>query len=92
MTIEMRQKTYVYGALILAVDGLAYVAAIFRTPHIDPTGSEFFFYFFGGGLLGIVALLLLSLGLGRTKVLLVLIDLIALYLWFSYMSFQVMLH
>ena len=92
MTIEMRQKVYVYGASILVIDGLAYVLAISRTPHIDPTGSEFFFYFFGGGLIGMIALPLLSLGLGRAKVLLVPINLIALYLWFSYVSFQVMLH
>jgi hypothetical protein len=92
MKIELRRRAYVYGASALAIDGLAYLLAIFRTPHIDPTGSEFFFYFFGGGSLGIVALVLLSLGLGRGRVFLVLIDLIALYLWFSYVSFQVMLH
>jgi len=71
---------------------LAYLLATLRTPHIDPTGSEFLFYMFGGGSLGIIALVLLSLGSGRGRVVLVLLDLIALYLWFSYVSFQVMLH
>lgn len=47
---------------------------------------------FGGGSLGIIALVLLGLDSGRGRVVLVLLDLIALYLWFSYVSFQVMLH
>ena len=41
MTIEMRHRVYVYGASILAVDGLAYLLAILRTPHIDPLEANF---------------------------------------------------
>jgi hypothetical protein len=92
MKIEIQHRVYLYGASVLIVDGLAYLLATLRTPHIDPTGSEFFFYMFVGGPLGIIALVLLSHGSGRGRVVLVLRDLIALYLWFSYVSFQVMLH
>jgi hypothetical protein len=58
----------------------------------DPTGNEFFFYFFGGGSLCFIALLLLCVGRGRGRLLLVLIDLIGVYLWFAYVTFQAMLH
>jgi len=61
-----------------------YLLAVLRTPHIDHTGSEFFFYFFGSGSLCFVALLLLGIGSGRGRILLMLIDLIGLYVWFSY--------
>ena len=74
------------------MDGLAYISAVRRTPYIDPVGAEFFFYFFRGGSLCIVALVLLSLSLGRGRLFLVIVDMIALYFWFSYLSTQVMLH
>jgi hypothetical protein len=92
MTLALRQKLYSYGVSILAVDTPIYVLAKVRTPHIDPTGYEFYLYFFGGGLICIVALPLLAIGLGRGQILLLLVDVIGLYLWFSYFTFQVMLH
>jgi hypothetical protein len=92
MTLELRQKLYKYGVSILAVDALMYVLAGLRTPHIDPTGYEFFLYFFGGGSLCMLALLFLGIGFGRGRTLLVLFGVVGLYFWFSYVTFQVMLH
>jgi hypothetical protein len=89
---ESRPRLYSLGWSFLLIASFGYVLASLRTPHIDPTSYEFFSYFFGGALFALAAFLLILLGLGRWRALLTLIALIVLYLWFSCIAFQVMLH
>ena len=89
---ESRPRLYTLGWSFLLITSLEYVLASLRTPHIDPTSYEFFLYFFGGVLFALASLLLILLGVGQWRVLLTFAALIALYLWFSYIAFQVMLH
>lgn len=89
---ELKVRLYAWGRWILMIDALAYILALLRTPHIDPTSFEFSAYLWGGMPLCIAALLLLSCGTGKWQTLLVVIDLIGMYLWLSYIGLQIMTH
>jgi Ca2+/Na+ antiporter len=89
---ESRPKLYTLGCAFLLITSLGYVLASLRTPHIDPTSFEFFAYFFGGAFFAFLGALFCLLGVGRWRPLVVFVTLVVLYLWFSYITFQIMLH